>query len=66
MTNVTENENDVFDVHEAALFLKCAASTLYSYVSRKKIPHIKMGARLLFRKQDLLSWLDTLKKEVGA
>ena len=55
-------EEDVFDVRGAARFLKCAVPTVYAYVERKAMPHIKMGTRVLFKREDLLSWLDTKKQ----
>lgn len=57
-----KTEEDVFDVRGAARFLKCAVPTVYAYVERKAMPHIKMGTRVLFKRDDLLSWLDTMRK----
>ena len=59
-------EEDVFDVRGAARFLKCAVPTVYAYVERKAMPHIKMGTRVLFKREDLLSWLDTMRKSPAA
>lgn len=55
---VSRQEEEILDIKEAALFLKCASSTLYHYVSENRMPFIKMGTRTLFRRRDLLSWLD--------
>ena len=51
-------EDEVLDIKGAACFLKCASSTLYHYVSENRMPFIKMGTRTLFRRRDLLVWLD--------
>lgn len=44
---------------EAAAFLDLTESTLYSYTSRKKIPFIKRTRKLIFRKTDLIEWLNS-------
>ena len=51
-------EEEVLDIKGAASLLKCASSTLYHYVSENQMPFIKMGTRTLFRRRDLLMWLD--------
>ena len=55
--------DDVLDIEGAARFLKCGTSTLYHYVCQKKIPCIKLGARTLFKRSELLSWLDRYRQE---
>ena len=55
--------DDVFDIEGAARFLKCGTSTLYHYVWKKKIPFIKIGSRTLFKRSDLLDWLDQYRRE---
>ena len=57
------SSDDVFDIESAARFLKCGTSTLYHYVCNKKIPFIKMGSRTLFKRSDLVSWLDRYRQE---
>lgn len=56
--SVLETEDEVLDIKGAACLLKYAASTLYHYVSENRMPFIKMGTRTLFRRRDLLIWLD--------
>jgi len=53
-----ERDDEVLDIKGAASLLKCASSTLYHYVSENRMPFIKMGTRTLFRRRDLLVWLD--------
>ena len=33
-------------------------SALYSYCSKKKIPHIKIGNKLRFNRKDLMKWCE--------
>jgi len=55
--------DDVLDIEGAARFLKCGTSTLYHYVCKKKIPCIKLGSRTLFKRSELLTWLDRYRQE---
>lgn len=44
---------------EAAELLGIAVSTLQSMVCRKRVPHIRLGPRLVvFSRGELLKWLD--------
>jgi excisionase family DNA binding protein len=45
------------DVKEAAEFLGLATSTLYSMVSQRRIPYVKMGRRTKFDRRHLDEWL---------
>ena len=56
--SVVGQVDEVLDIKGAACLLKCASSTLYHYVSENQMPFIKMGTRTLFRRRDLLVWLD--------
>lgn len=42
---------------DTSQYLNLSIQTLYSYTSRKTIPYIKKGKKLLFRKKDLDEWL---------
>jgi excisionase family DNA binding protein len=44
-------------VDEATGHLACAKSRIYALVSAGRIPHVKDGSRLLFRRSDLDRWL---------
>ncbi|MDA3957554.1 helix-turn-helix domain-containing protein [Oceanispirochaeta sp.] len=44
-------------VDEAAEFTRLSAKTLYTYASQKKIPHIKLGSRLLFDQVKVEEWI---------
>lgn len=56
-------DDDVLDIAGASRFLKCGTSTLYHYVCHKKIPCFKLGARTLFKREDLLTWLEQYRQE---
>jgi len=37
--------------------------TIYNLVRRKEIPHIRVGKRVLFRRQTLIKWLASKEAE---
>jgi excisionase family DNA binding protein len=48
----------LLDIVELSEMLGVTKSTIYSWTSRNKIPHIKLSKRLLkFREEDILSWI---------
>lgn len=48
---------------EATHFLKIAGPTLYGYTSRRKIPFLKKGKKLYFRRSDLEDWLQSGRRK---
>ena len=52
--NVTES--NAWSIKETASFLGLSIHTLYAYVTRRKIPHLKIGSRLLFDPQEMMAW----------
>ena len=49
-------------VEEAAYYLGIQRSTLYAWAERRKVPSVKMGARLLFDLQDLDRLIEASKR----
>jgi excisionase family DNA binding protein len=55
--------NDLMRYPEAAEFLRMKMSSLYSAVSRKRIPHYRLSGRdVRFSRKTLTAWL--LRREV--
>ena len=53
-------------VRQAALFLGVSPQTVYLWVERKQIPHLRvMGRNIRFLKSDLEPFRATFKQEVG-
>ena len=53
-------------VREAAVFLGVSPQTVYLWVERKQIPHLRvMGRNIRFLKSDLEPFRATFKEEVG-
>lgn len=49
--------SEIFNVREAAAFLKLKVATLYEKTSAKSIPHVKKGNKLYFHRSELEQWL---------
>jgi excisionase family DNA binding protein len=53
-------------VKEAARFLGVSAQTVYLWVERKQMPHLRvMGRNIRFLKSDLAAFRAQFKQEVG-
>jgi len=53
-------------VRQAATYLGVSAQTVYLWVERKQIPHLRvMGLNIRFLKSDLAPFRATFKQEVG-
>jgi excisionase family DNA binding protein len=56
-------EKQLIDTKEASEFLGIKKNTLYEWIIQKKIPHIKVGRLVKFRKEDLEEWLKKRTQE---
>ena len=53
-------------VRDAAVYLGTSAQTVYLWVERKQLPHLRvMGRNIRFLKSDLEPFRATFKQEVG-
>jgi excisionase family DNA binding protein len=50
---------------EAAAFVNLAITTLYKKKAKRIIPHYKPGKKLLFKKAELLVWIQSYKESIG-
>ncbi len=51
-------ENTFWKINEASKFLRTSTSTLYKMTSKDTIPHYKFGSNLLFKKEDLIQFVE--------
>lgn len=58
-TPVTKNE--FIDVVQAATLLNLAAATVYEKTSRKQLPHYKKGKKIMFKRSELVEWMESGK-----
>lgn len=50
-------EKQLLDTTETSAFLGISKNTLYEWVLQNKVPHIKVGRLVKFRRDDLEEWL---------
>lgn len=58
------NDSGVFDLEEASRYMKLSKQTMYSFTSKRIIPHYKQGRHLFFRKEELDQWINIGKVKV--
>jgi excisionase family DNA binding protein len=51
-------ENTYWKIQEASEFLRTSTSTLYKLTMNSKIPHHKFGRKLLFKKEELIQFVE--------
>lgn len=51
-------EKSILTLPELAEFLGVSTSTIYKKTSAKTIKHHKIGGTLLFKREDILEWID--------
>jgi excisionase family DNA binding protein len=65
-TRSTATEERRLTVRDAALFLGVSPQTVYLWVERKQIPHLRvMGRNIRFLKSDLEPFRANFRNEVG-
>ncbi len=57
---------DLVNVKEAAKLLHVSIGSIRAWRSEKVIPAVKLGGKVLFRKQDLLDFVDRSVQPAGA
>jgi excisionase family DNA binding protein len=57
-----KNTDTLMNVQEAAALLNLAVATLYEKTSERIIPHYKHGKKLLFKKSELLAWIESTRR----
>ncbi len=56
--SVNQKDIEFIDINGASNFLKLKKSTLYQLVFKRKIPFYKRTKKLLFKKSELVSWVE--------
>jgi len=52
-------EDEILNVRQASDLLNLAIPTIYSFTSKRKLPHSKRGKKLYFKKSELLQWIQS-------
>ncbi|WAC06733.1 MAG: helix-turn-helix domain-containing protein [Thermodesulfobacteriota bacterium] len=56
-------QKQLLDTTKASQFLGISKNTLYEWIVQKKVPHVKVGRLVKFRREDLEEWLKQRTKE---
>lgn len=57
----SESNTSLLNIQEAAALLNLAVATLYEKTSERLIPHYKHGKKIMFKKSELLAWVESRK-----
>lgn len=49
--------SELLDVKEAAAMLRLKVSTVRAWILARKLPYVKLGGRVLFRREDLEAFI---------
>lgn len=52
---------ELLDVKQASKFLNLSKVSIYRLTSKKKIPHYKIGSKILFDKEKLIDFIGNLE-----
>ncbi|WP_254843983.1 helix-turn-helix domain-containing protein [Virgibacillus dokdonensis] len=63
MKNLPTIERTTMTVKEMAVYLDLSTDFVYKLCREKKIPHIKIGTRTMFKKESIDKWLSDLERE---
>jgi excisionase family DNA binding protein len=61
LTSIKNNEVEFMDLEEASQFLKLKKPTIYQMVFKREIPFYKSTKKLLFKKNELVEWVENSK-----
>ena len=56
-------QDDILTIDELCIWLKFKKSFVYDLTSSNRIPFIKIGRHLRFRRSDIIDWLDEKTQE---
>jgi len=57
-------EDQIYTIPEVAAYLKISKSKIYYLVSKKEIPHLKIGRNVRIRRMDLQMWMEKQTKQL--
>jgi excisionase family DNA binding protein len=60
---LSEIERTTLTVKEIAVYLDLSVDFIYKLAREKEIPHIRIGARIMFKKDSIDNWLSELEKD---
>ena len=64
--NKKENQMNIVAVKGLSDTLSVKQSTIYMWVEQKRVPHFRIGKKILFDSDEVLKWLIAHKREPNA
>jgi excisionase family DNA binding protein len=58
INSMQRKETEFMSIDEASQFLKLKKATIYQMVFKREIPFYKSTKKLLFKKSDLIDWVE--------
>lgn len=58
LSSIQTKETEFMNIDEASSFLKLKKTTIYQMVFKREIPFYKSTKKLLFKKSDLIEWVE--------
>jgi len=58
-------EDQIYTIPEVAAYLKISKSKIYCLVSKKEIPHLKIGRNVRIRRTDLQMWMEKQTEQLS-
>jgi excisionase family DNA binding protein len=63
--NTILSQDPILTVREVSEYLQISKSKIYYLISRKEIPHLRLGKNVRIRMSDLLEWLNQQTERVN-
>jgi len=54
----TDSPSEFLTIRELSKWIRLSISHIYCLVSKKKIPFIKLGGKLIFSTEEIRNWID--------
>jgi excisionase family DNA binding protein len=61
----TRFDNLILDIKQCSEFTGIPIGTLYKLTSQRKIPHSKIGKKVMFLKDEIIAWIKSKRVEVS-
>lgn len=57
-------KSQYYNIKEVADYLRLTTRTVYDYTSKRTIPHYKVNGKLLFKIEEISSWVNNFKVDI--
>ncbi len=65
-TQITAGTKELMKIEEVAEYLYLKKQTIYGFTSRRKIPYIKIGRRVYFKRSEIDEFLNKGRRKTAA